>query len=333
MKRFVSICLSLLFVCGLTACSGSQRESGSQDLQEQAPTGMENPSSGVGHEETEVRSDSETDIAGFHLEAPTPGTEQVIYLWEEGKMPAPRTYSESADYFDPPDFRPSMEYYPANPEVPAKGAVMLCAGGAFMFRGNQGDTYPTAEKLTELGYQCFVVQYRLRPYTQEEGALDLARAVRYVRYYAEEYGIDEKDIAVVGYSAGGILCGEQVLNWKGTTSPTLLDENYVPDSLDGISADAAAIGHIYSFYGRLSVGSTDVEKFRSSSLPPTFYAYGTEDPFYRQFMANADAVREAGVSVEEHCYDGQPHGFGAGNADSNWVPEFDRWLTDIYENN
>lgn len=50
-------------------------------------------------------------------------------------------------------------------------------------------------------------------------------------------------------------------------------------------------------------------------------------------MANADAVREAGVSVEEHCYDGQPHGFGAGNADSNWVPEFDRWLTDIYENN
>ena len=93
MKRFVSICLSLLFVCVLTACSGSQRESGSQDLQEQVPTGMENPSSGVGHEETEVRSDSETNIAGFHLEAPTPGTEQVIYLWDEGKMPAPRTYS------------------------------------------------------------------------------------------------------------------------------------------------------------------------------------------------------------------------------------------------
>ncbi|MBQ8187172.1 MAG: alpha/beta hydrolase fold domain-containing protein, partial [Clostridia bacterium] len=87
------------------------------------------------------------------------------------------------------------------------------------------------------------------------------------------------------------------------------------------------------FYGRLSVGSTDVEKFRESNLPPTFYAYGTEDPFYYQFMANADAVREAGVSVEEHCYEGQPHGFGAGNEKSNWVPEFDRWLTDIYENN
>ena len=79
---------------------------------------MENPSSDAGHDEASARPKSETDIAGFHLEVPTPGTEQVIYLWEEGKMPSPRTYSESADYFDPPDFRPSMEYYPANPEVP-----------------------------------------------------------------------------------------------------------------------------------------------------------------------------------------------------------------------
>lgn len=118
-----------------------------------------------------------------------------------------------------------------------------------------------------------MVQYRLRPFTQEEGALDLACAVRYVRYYAEQYGIYEKDIAVVGYSAGGILCGEQVLNWKGNITPAALDENYVPDTLDLVSADAAATGHIYSFYGSLSEGSTNVEKFRQSNLSPAFYAY------------------------------------------------------------
>lgn len=267
----------------------------------------------------------------FVLAEPTPGEQQVINLWEEGKMPAPREYSEG--YFDFPGFMPYMTYMPVAEGTDIKGAVLLCAGGAFQFRGNEWDTYPTAEKLTEMGYQCFVVDYRLRPYTQEEGALDLARAVRYVRYYADEYGIDEKDIAVVGYSAGGILCGEMVLNWKGDVSPALLDESYVPDALDAVSADAAAIGHIYSFYGRLSVGSTDVEKFKESNLPPTFYAYGTEDPFYRQFMANADAVREAGVAVEEHCYEGQPHGFGTGNEDSDWVPEFDSFLSEIFENN
>ena len=280
---------------------------------------------------TEEETTMDNTATEFNLAAPTPGEEQTIYLWEEGKMPCPREYSSA--WNDPEDFKPNMEYRPVKEGIEVKGAVMLCAGGAFAFRGNQWDTYPTADKLNELGYQCFVVQYRLRPFTQEEGALDLARAVRYVRYYADEYGIDPSDIAVVGYSAGGILCGEQVLNWKGSVTPVVLDENYVPDALDLVSADAAAIGHIYSFYGRLSVGSTDVEKFRQSNLPPTFYAYGTEDPFYRQFMANADAVCEAGVSVEEHCYDGQPHGFGAGNEYSNWVPEFDRWLIEIYENN
>lgn len=36
-----------------------------------------------------------------------------------------------------------------------------------------------------------------------EEALDLARAVRFVRKNAEVYGIDENDIAVMGFSAGG----------------------------------------------------------------------------------------------------------------------------------
>ena len=76
-----------------------------------------------------------------------------------------------------------------------------------------------------------------------------------------------------------------------------------------------------------------MERFRQSDLPPTFYAYGTEDPFHRQFLANAEAVRQAGVDVEEHIYEGQPHGFGAGTDESNWTPEFDRWFGQICENN
>lgn len=266
---------------------------------------------------------------GFNLAKPTPGVAQTIELWEEGKIPSWRRVSNN----DPADFRPTLEYRPVASGVQVKGAVVLCAGGAFAFRGNWSDTYPTANRLTALGYQCFVVQYRLSPFTQAESALDLARAVRYVRFYADEYGIDAKDIAIVGYSAGGILCGEHALNWKGTVSPTLVDSNYVPDALDKVNADVAAVGHIYSFYGRLSVSNNNVNTLRAGNLPPTFYAYGTEDPFYSQFNQNVAAVKEAGVEVESHVYQGQPHGFGAGNANSNWIPDFDRFLSNIYENN
>ena len=211
-----------------------------------------------------------------------------------------------------------------------KGAVLICPGGAFQFRSDQPEGVDVAEALSALGYQSFVVDYRLRPYTQQEGALDLARAVRFVRAHAQAYGIDPSDIAVMGFSAGGILSGEMLLHYDGAVAPTALDASYAPDELDRVSADAAACGMIYSFYGRLSVGTTDVELLRSGDLPPTFYCYGTRDPFYDQFLANADAAEAAGVAVERLQLDGMPHGFGASGG---WIPAYDAWLTEVFAAN
>ncbi|MCJ7812310.1 alpha/beta hydrolase [bacterium] len=254
-----------------------------------------------------------------------------IYLWEEGNIPTITEYTENnSGYFDPPDFRPNMVYFPAKQGVEVKGAVLVCAGGAFQFRSDRNEGTPVAQHLSELGYQSFVVNYRLRPYTMQEGALDLARAVRYVRSHAEDLGIEEKDIAVMGFSAGGILCGELLLNFDGTIDGTAIDPNYIPDELDKISADASAVGMVYSFYGRLSVASTDVEKFKASDLPPTYFVYGTRDPFVDQFEACVNALQQAGVPVESHALQGLPHGFGA--RDGKWILDFDKWLIEIFDN-
>jgi enterochelin esterase-like enzyme/acetyl esterase/lipase len=253
--------------------------------------------------------------------------QEVTYLWNEGTMPAVTEYPEnSSRYSDPPDFRPNMVYYPAKEGTTVKGAVLICAGGAFQVRA-ESDEAPVAERLNELGYHCFVVKYRLRPYTQEEAALDLARAVRYVRSYAEDLGMDEKDIAVIGFSAGGILCGEMLLNYDGLVDGTSIDESYVPDELDKISADAGAVSMIYSFYGRLSVASSDVEKFKESNLPPAYFLYGSEEIFRSQIEACADAVEQAGVLVERKVLEGYQHGFGARG---DWFADFDRWLSQTF---
>jgi acetyl esterase/lipase len=253
-----------------------------------------------------------------------------IYLWEIGNVPTTTKYVENnSGYFDPPDFRPDIIYFPAKQGVEIKGAVLICPGGAFQFRsGNEGA--PVAEHLSELGYQSFVVNYRLRPFTMQEGALDLARAVRHVRSHAKDLAIEENDIAVMGFSAGGILCGELLLNFDGTINGTSIDPDYKPDELDKISADASAAGMIYSFYGRLSVASTDVEKFRSSDLPPAYFLYGTRDPFVTQFEACVIALQQAGVTVESHALQGMPHGFGAG--DGQWIIDFDKWLIQFFKN-
>lgn len=266
------------------------------------------------------------------MDYPTVNEKQTISLWNSENVPAwkgPQNNSETADYI------PYMDFYPAygGEQGKIKGAVLICPGGAFSMRSMKPEGYDIAEQLSVLGYQSFVVSYRLRPYSQEESVLDLTRAVRYVKYYADEYGIDENDIGVVGFSAGGILCGELLLHDDGTKLPSELDESYIPDEMDFISAEASAIGHIYSFYGRLAVSDNDVETLKQGDLPPTFYAYGTRDPFYRQFMQNANAVREAGVEVDEHCFEGMPHGFGKGNENADWIPLFDSYLMNIFENN
>lgn len=136
---------------------------------------------------------------------PDPAQTEVFYLWEEGNAPAQTSFtSDMTGYYDSYDFRPYVTALTIPEGVEAKGAVVLLAGGAFQFRGDYTDTLPTAVQLREYGYRCFIVDYRLRPYSQEEGALDVARAVRFIRKNADIYGIGPEDIAVMGYSAGGI---------------------------------------------------------------------------------------------------------------------------------
>lgn len=254
---------------------------------------------------------------------------QVLYLWEQGNVPAKTNFTTAmTGYFDNWDFRPYVTAIPVRAGVQPKGAVVLMAGGAYQFRGNYTDSLPTAAALRELGFQTFIVDYRLSPYTQEEGALDVARAVRFVRKNADAYDINPDDIAVMGFSAGGIQAGEFLMHYDEEVNGTALDESYRPDALDEIPAHASAAGMIYSFYGRLSVGNMDPDWLAEGNLPPTFYVYGTEDPFYRQFQQQYDVIQSMGIPTGRIVLDGWPHGFGS---DGGWVNDYAAWLETIFE--
>ena len=218
---------------------------------------------------------------------------------------------------------------PVRDGVQPKGAVVLMAGGAYQFRGNYTDSLPTAAALRELGFQTFIVDYRLSPYTQEEGALDVARAVRFVRKNADVYGIDPNDIAVMGFSAGGIQAGEFLMHYDEDVNGTALDSTYVPDELDAVPAHASAAGMIYSFYGRLSVGNMDASWLSEGNLPPTFYVYGTGGGVYRQFQQQYDVISSMDIPTGRIVLNGWPHGFGA---DGGWVKDYAAWLEAIFSN-
>lgn len=258
-----------------------------------------------------------------------PNEIQALYLLEQGNVPTVTKFTQDmTGYFDDWDFRPYVTAIPVKQGVTPKGAVVLMAGGAYQFRGNYTDSLPTAAALREYGFQTFIVDYRLEPYSQEEGALDVARAVRFVRKNADVYGIDPDDIAVMGFSAGGIQAGEFLMHYDELVNGTALDKNYVPDELDQIPAHASADGMIYSFYGRLSVGNMDPDWLAEGNLPPTFYVYGTQDPFYDQFEEQYDVLKQMGIPTRRIVLNNWPHGFGS---DGGWVKDYADWLEDLFQ--
>lgn len=253
-----------------------------------------------------------------------------VNLWEKGNIP---TVTHNVNNSDGPDFIPNMEVFTVEESVTPKGAVIICPGGAFAFRSMQNEGYDIADMLVPMGYQCFIVNYRIQPYTMRESATDLQRAIRYVRAHADEYRINPENIALVGFSAGGILNGEVLLNWRDLTNGTALDSSYRPDALDNVPVSACAVGMIYSFYGRLSVSMNDVATLRAANLPPAFYCWGTRDGFAGQFTQNANAVEEAGCTVERKILQGYPHGYGSGGNAGVWGNDFDAFLTKIMSGN
>ena len=82
----------------------------------------------------------------------------------------------------------------------------------------------------------------------------------------------------------------------------------------------------YSFYGRLSVADLNFSTFEDFDLPPTFYVYGTEDPFYSQFNAQVDLLNSLDKNIESLVLDNYPHGFGASG---DWVDDVDNWLMSL----
>lgn len=254
----------------------------------------------------------------------------TVNLWERGNIP---TVTRNVNNSDGPDFIPNMEVFTVGEDTAPKGAVIICPGGAFVFRSMQNEGYDIADMLVPMGYQCFIVNYRIRPYTMQESATDLQRAIRYVKAHADEYRINPDNIALVGFSAGGILNGEVLLNWRDLTNGTALDNSYVPDALDKVPVSACAVGMIYSFYGRLSVSMNDVETLRAANLPPAFYCWGTRDGFAGQFTQNAGAVEQAGYRIERKILQNYPHGYGSGGNSDVWGNDFDRFLMSIMSEN
>lgn len=261
-----------------------------------------------------------------------------IYLWPEGKVPTITDYTDNSDYAyaDDPDFQPYLLECLVDEGTEVKGAVVLAAGGGHVYRSNVEEAYESAKALNERGYQCFIVNYRVDPYADEESALDYARAVRYVRANAEKYGVDEDKIAGAGFSYGGIVISTEGNSLAGDINASAVVDGYEPDELDSVSADLNAYLAVYSVSYH-----NDPEEMQNPNFPPTFFCVGGDDGIWNWVMGSFNKEQEMGITTELHTFAGVPHAFGAGtHADgtyyenaATWPLLADDFMQDLYAKN
>ena len=91
-------------------------------------------------------------------------------------------------------------------------AVVICPGGGYAWLSER-EGEPIALAFTALGFNAFVVWYRVAPNRYPRPQQDVASAVAWVRAHAAETHTDPNRIAVMGFSAGGHCAGSLGVWW------------------------------------------------------------------------------------------------------------------------
>ena len=221
---------------------------------------------------------------------------------------------------------PTITYYkPENKKTDA--AIVIFPGGGYTHRAvHEGEGY--AEFLSANGVSAFVVAYRVSPHTFPLPLLDARRAMRFVRFNSEKYGIDKNKVYAMGSSAGGHLTALLSTYYKDIDFEGVDDidkENYLPDKqilcYPLISLGDKSFAHISSGLSLLGDKYLDMcdecspNLIASEKTPDAFiwHTFADNGVNVINSLEYAKTLRKVGKKAEIHIFPDGPHGIGLCN--------------------
>lgn len=233
---------------------------------------------------------------------------------------------------DNADFVPYLVPYLVEDQSAVKSNMIVIAGGGYGSRNNSGEGYPIAAAFNKLGFNCFVLQRRVAPYSEYDVWMDMQRSIRYLRHYGEELGLGGLDnISASGFSGGSATIMGTVVNLYGDIQPTIYDAAYVPDEVDAENSDLDVAFLIYgpNWYATHEGEYVGFEG-DNDNLPAMFIACGVDDNTGapKDCLTLFDSVREKTLA-ELHIFGNVGHGFGVGLYGTNsdyWIAMADTFV-------
>ncbi len=338
MKIMKAICLalaSLLLLAPLTACNVDEPTDTTADGTDEPETAVADTTDADTTEpettEPETSSEPEPELEpADELKESKIKIHFPMSLWPEKNIPydikgASVTATISAYIVDGSD-----------------SAVIIFPGGGYFQLSVDSEGTKVAEAYNKAGISAFVVTYRYKSKTDTVSAYDgratLAdgqRAVQFVRYYSDVFGIDKNKIAVCGFSAGGHLA---MLTCQHEPETNLVNdvigaESSKPNACILAYAVTTLGDGTYStmppnFLGSNATNSAEIAKYsygyNIEAMPDTFIFYSVLDTTVnpqKNSEAIAKALRDAGKNVVLKAYSDGGHGSGLGTKYAN----FSKW--------
>ncbi len=295
----------------------------------------------------------------FYIAMNLHAQDKIMQIYPEGEVPnyqdsgeeekAERTEALRIGYVQTPDIN---VFLPTKKHANGK-AVIICPGGGYWILAYDWEGTDIAKWLNSKGIAAIVLKYRL-PVSQsnmvphKSPLMDAKRAMRMVRYHAEDWNIDPDQIGIMGFSAGGHLA---------STLSTRFDEGdpQDPDPVEQMSSrpdfsilvypvisSDPHIWHQGSFHALLGENpDPDLlhyysnEKHVKEDTPPTILIHSANDSGvpYQNSVAYFEALQKKSVPAEMHIYPHGGHGYslalGMGHL-AGWPERVLEWIFSGY---
>jgi acetyl esterase/lipase len=254
----------------------------------------------------------------------------VFELWPnkvpnetQPKKAARQTDNISGDVIRLTDvFNPTLTVYKPKTPNTSKAGIIVCPGGGYGILAINKEGYEVAEWLNNLGYNAFVLEYRV-PQNRQGALQDLQRALKWVRNKADFYNLDAEKIGVLGFSAGGHLSANASTNYQKETYSKI-------DEIDDFSSCPDFTMLIYPAYLDSGKNRSLSPELGIDKNTPPFFVFGTiDDPYGNSALVITTALRDKETPVELHMLPKGGHGYGLrkGNlAAETWPILAEKWM-------
>jgi acetyl esterase/lipase len=262
-------------------------------------------------------------------------------------------------------------FFPVGDDLPKRPLVILAYGGGYLFGTKEDeDVWATCDSLAKKGYVTASINYRMNMNVASpasavraiyRAAQDYSSAIRYLKEYSDDFGIDTNYVFVGGVSAGGFSAMHAVF----------LDDNERPaatfqSGIAGINPDLGCIrcagnsfDHTTDVRGIINLWGAlmDTAYIQQDEIVPMTLFHGTNDlivpydygfPFTALFLMPevfgssniAARVNNLGGNAELNTFDGVGHNIWGLNVNNvmvggpteHWNPITDSIISFLYEN-